>query len=478
MRKKRVTGRRDFLKMTAAGAAGMALTSGVGVENIFAKPLSAAGKSPLNKWPGRVVVNFNKSAVSSLNPVPAAIAQMVNESIVRLTDQADVGAAWKAVFPDTLSTASKIAVKVNTLNSDKPAPPWTSVRAMVDGLLLMDCGGTTFPAANITIYDMNNGLPSANRLAEAGYKPENFPTGVQIVTDTAADHGDGALSSRKYATSLKNADFLINVFGARGHNQPPAGSRFSLGFKSHYGTYADPESIHGNVPLNIREMVCTGPVFNKLVLSVCAGIFGTDEGAGPEAPAVSFKKYAQQIDESSNTQCPTTIIMSTDPVSAEMQAIRILRMNKDGAFGVSDMPAYLQASAGIEKEGFTPTYDIGIIDETAMDIRRIINSAVRDPIFSARNSSCPMVSAFQIKGHNTFIDFALPKDHFGKDAVLDIFDMKGARIRSFTQKVMGVRNSLSWDERDVRGRVVSKGIYVIRLSSGAARRSSQFSIVR
>ena len=61
MGKRKTTGRRDFLKMTAAGAAGMALSSGWGVK-VFSKPLAAVGRSPLNKWPGRVAVNFNKAA--------------------------------------------------------------------------------------------------------------------------------------------------------------------------------------------------------------------------------------------------------------------------------------------------------------------------------------------------------------------------------------------------------------------------------
>jgi hypothetical protein len=475
MAKKTTTNRRDFLKLTAAGAAGIALTSQVGT--VFAKPASVV-KSPLNKWPGRVVFNFNKAALSGTTAVPDVIKTMVDDSIKRLTDQSDVGAAWKALFPDTLGANSKIAIKLNTRNAGLPAPHWSSVRAITDGLQLMTVGGAPFSAANITLFDMYNGGQAS--LTQAGYTAANFP-GVNIVFDTPVDGGDGALNNRTYAKTLKDADFLINVFSPRGHSIPPAGSQFSLGFKSHYGTYSDPSLIHDTVTTNIREMVCKGPVYAKSVLSVCSGIYGMNEGNGPTGNADIFKTYAQKIDASSNTQCPTTIILTTDPISAEMQSIKILRMNKGGAFGVSDMPPYLKASAGIDADGFTPTYNIGVIDEAQMDVRRIINGqiiAVKDPTRVPMNGAGTVVSAHQIKGHSTFIEFSLPKDHFGKEAKLEIFDLKGSLTRSFSPKVMGMLNHLSWDEKDTKGALVSKGAYIVRLSSGTMRESSQFSIVR
>jgi hypothetical protein len=478
MRKRKLTGRRDFLKATAAGAASLALTSGFG--KVFARPLAASGgRSLLNKWPGRVAVNFNKAALSGTTVNTSVVAKMVDDSMLLLTGATDIAAAWKAIFPSGLSPTSKIAIKVNTLNCDKPAPHWSSVKAMTDGLQKMDISGTLFPAANITIYDMNNGTPSENRLSKAGYNTVNFPGGINIVTDTAIDGGDGALENRKYAQTLKNADFLINVFGARGHDIPPVGSKFSLGFKSHFGTYFDPNGMHGAVPANLRAINATGPVFNKQVLNVCIGIFGTDEGIGPEKVPSLFTKYAQTIDSSSTTQCPTTIILSTDPISAEMQAVKILRMNKGGTFGVSDMPDYLKSCAGIDVANLTPTYDLGVIDEAQMNIRRMVNGVgVMSPAMLPIKRTGSIVWAHQIKGHSTLIDFSLPKEHIGKEALLEIFDTKGSLVRSFSPKVQGIKNHISWDERDGHGSLSAGGMYVIRLAAGNLREASQFSIVR
>jgi hypothetical protein len=346
----------------------------------------------------------------------------------------------------------------------------------------MDFNGTKFPQANITIYDMNNGLPAAGNLATAGYKAANFP-GISIVTDTPVNGGDGALNNKTYAASLKNADFLINVFSPRGHTQPPKGSQFTLGFKSHFGTYSDPEpTLHPNLPQNLADINCAGVVFNKTVLSICSGIYGMNEGHGPSGNADIFTTYAQSIDKTSTNQCPTTILMSTDPISAEMQAIKIMRINNKGAYTVADMPPYLQASAGMIVSGFSSAYNIGIIDESQMNIRKMVNGVaaiIPNPVSSAARASGVGIAARHIDGHNSaFIEFNCPGEHVGKVASIEIYSGTGALVRNFSQKVLGVHNNLSWDERDGRGSVVSAGTYIVELVSIGKHASAPLTIVR
>jgi hypothetical protein len=480
MDKEKSRGRRDFLKTAAAGTAAVALNPGMG--KVFGAS-GTSGVSPLNKWPGKVVVNFNKDAVKDNKTIGndqiKIIKKMVDDAILKLTGETTIGAAWKAIFPASLAATSKIAIKVNTLNSGLPAPHWSSVLAITDGLQQMDVGGAKFPAANIAIYEM------AGNLSTAGYSATNFPN-ISIKTDTAVDGGDGALNNRTYAQTLKNADFLINVFSPRGHSFPSAGSKFTLGFKSHYGTYSDPTGLHTNYDSNFQKIVCTGVVFKKLVLSVCSGINGMNEGNGPFGNADIFTTYVKSIDTTATTQCPSTIMMSTDPVSAEMQAIKLMRINKGGKYGKDDMPPYLKASAGIDVTGITPTYNIGTIDESKMSICSIVNetvvncpTAVNSPASFGFHASAVGISAHQIAGHGSvFIDFMLPDAHVGKEASIEIYNTRGSLVKTFSQKVLGVRNHLSWDEKDSRGSLVSKGIYVARLSLGEISQSARFSIVR
>ena len=367
--------RRSFLKDSAAATAALTVPAGLAGTILYGDAAAKAlAVGPGNKWPGRVVINFNKNAVTmdgaNATAVPSVIREMVNASILRLTGETAIGAAWKAVFPASLTASSTISIKVplGCANSTI-APHWSSVRAITDGLQVMDFNGTKFPAENITIYDMR----CRNNLANYGYTAENFP-GVKIVYDSmGSGYTDGA-RNQQYAQSLRNT-FLINVFRPGGHG--PAYSGFTLGFKNHYGSY---EVDHNESTASgyLRDINGTGVVFNKNVLSVCIGIFGAQEASGsPGSPSMPYFNYASSLDKTiANTSVPpTTIIVSTDPVTAEMQTIKMMRLNKKpaGGYRVKDMPKYLRASAGVKGALPDASLNFGIIDEAKMDIRRIIN---------------------------------------------------------------------------------------------------------
>ena len=481
MSKKISKSRRNFLKVSVAGTAGLAIASKL--ETIFASSSAITLPGPGNKWPGRVAINFNKAAVGTGGADTLVILSMVDDTIKLLADRTDIGEAWKSIFPASLTASSKIAIKVNTLNPGLPAPHWASVRAITDGLQQMDFNGTKVLPKNIMIYDMNNGLPSVNNLGTAGYTAANFP-GISIVTDTAIDGGDGALNNRTYAATLKNADFLINVFSPRGHTIPPAGSKFTLGFKSHYGTYSDPTGLHNNLPQNLRDINCTGPVYNKNVLSVCSGIYGKIETKGPDGTADNYATYAKSMDSTltGTSYNPTTILMSTDPIAAEMQSLKIMRINNSGGYAIDDMPDYLKASGGIEVSGWSPINNIGTIDESKMKILKMVNGVIVPVLYHApaySSFSGVGIVARHLKGHNsTFIEFKLPGDHVGKDASIEIYNSKGALVRKLSRKVLGVLNNLSWDEMSQRGALVSKGTYIMHLNSNGKSASAPVTIVR
>ena len=140
MSKKILKSRRYFLKVSVAGTAGLAIASKV--ETIFASSSAVTSPGPGNKWPGRVVINFNKSAFDSSGVDTITVMEMVDNAILLLTDQTTVGEAWKSIFPDSLTVSSKIAIKVNTLNPGLPAPHWSSVAGIIEGLQQMDFNGT------------------------------------------------------------------------------------------------------------------------------------------------------------------------------------------------------------------------------------------------------------------------------------------------------------------------------------------------
>ena len=219
--------RRSFLKNSAAAMA-FSASPNLARSVMGAQPVDFT-PGPGNKWPGRVVINFNKAAASASTANEAVVKRMVDQSIMLLTGKSDVGEAWKEIFPATLTLKSKVAIKIGLLNTDLPARDPFTVMGITEGLQKMDFGGTKFPAANITLYDGNN----PNGMDGRGYTKERFPNIVRThygpnVRDTQdvnsyvnqyfQKFGDGA-RNMPYAPVLSpgGADFLINVFIPRGH---------------------------------------------------------------------------------------------------------------------------------------------------------------------------------------------------------------------------------------------------------------------
>jgi hypothetical protein len=457
--------RRSFLKGSAASAA-LAMVGSSAVDSLSAQTTTLAN-GPCNKWPGRVVINFNKNAATGVTVDETVVKKMVTDAICKLTNETTVAAAWKAIFPSTLTATSKIAIKINILNNGNPAPHAFTVAAICEGLTSMNINGTAFPGANITIYDMNNG----NSMDSAGYTAARFPSGVKRVKDLKGTNA-GALN-KTYASALVSADFLINVFSPRGHWTEFGG--FTLGFKSHYGTY-DP--VHGDgAPAYVRDINCTGPVFNKTVLSMCSGLFGMNEGNGPGGGKDDYSSYSKKMDAASTNNNPTTIIMSTDPVSCEMQAIKMMRMNNGKSYASADLPSYLKMSGGIAGSGST-VYNIGIINENQMDIRKLINGVDVSPVINKRNRNSNGISLQAYSMHNTtFIEFHLPISFVSKNAEFSIFRADGSLVKTISHSVRGFVNNFSWDQKDTIGNSVSSGMYIIKMQCMEIAISSKFTIV-
>ncbi len=461
--------RRSFLKGSAATAA-VSMVGANALETLAA-PSAALAKGPGNKWEGRVVINYNKEATSGVTVNEAVVKKMVNDAILLLTGETTVGAAWKSVFPSSLTSASKVAIKTNILNAGNPCPHAFTVAAICEGLQQMDFSGTKFSAANITVYDMNN----SNSMDTAGYTAARLPN-IARVKDSAAVHGDGALNNRSYAKTLKNSDFLINVFSPRGHS---IGSTFSVGFKSHYGTYSNPGGMHGSdAPDCLRDINCTGPVFNKTVLSMCSGIFGMLEGKGPTGSSGDYSTYSKKMDPSSTNTNPTTIIMSTDPVSCEMQTIKMMRMNNGNSYAVANLPTYLRASGGVTG-ALSQTYNIGVIDETKMDIRTIINGSNVTPVKHIHESvqTGAEINARSIATQNIcFINYTVPLSFVNQSAKIVILTLDGKVVREYRQTIQGAKNHFSWDQCDAANSKVTAGAYLVSFKSGSLTMSTRVTI--
>jgi hypothetical protein len=350
----------------------------------------------------------------------------------------------------------------------------------------MDFSGTKFPAANITIFEGN--VPAQNSLEGAGYTAARFP-GVNMLIEKSFDKSapDPATGEANgYATTLKNADFFMNVFGLRGHDNSYA-EGVTLGGKSHYGTYSNAKMIHTSPALSIRcaHMICSGVVFKKQVLSVCAGLLSNKKGSGINAGPTDYSTYTKKIDPTSTTKATSTIIMSTDPVSADMQAVKVMQINDGKTYGISDMPKYVQACAGVSGALSGVSYNIGIIDESKMSITKIINEEIVSPVkvFEKNSSDTKDTNEYLLSVSSlsrqgvVHIDYTVPFLRKGDRSSIFIYDVLGNLLFSKDFTLEGGLNSYVWDLQTKSRGMVGRGKYLCKLKIGRITRSSMFTVL-
>ena len=75
----------------------------------------------------------------------------VDACVKAMADSSSVDESWQTILPG-VTTASKIAIKINCLNTNVH-PQFATVRALVEGMTSMF--GGSFPAGNISLFDNN-----------------------------------------------------------------------------------------------------------------------------------------------------------------------------------------------------------------------------------------------------------------------------------------------------------------------------------
>jgi hypothetical protein len=285
-----------------------------------------------------------------------------------------------------------------------------------------------------------------------------------------SDHGDGAWSNNGYADVLYQCDLLINVPLIRLHEADYGG--VTVGFKNHNGTYVSTvlHSIWPNAQKCLSEYNSTGPIYLKTMLTVICAL----QTWGP-----SCLTYARTKDPSTTNASPNTIVVSTDPVTADFQAIKIIRVNESGAYGANDMPNYLKCSAGITGI-YSPTYNIGVINEGQMDARSIVNGtgSVAGEGAAVTDGDLRLAVYPNPARSPVTIEYTFPGSR-GRDPVyVGIYDSRGRLVQRYTHTALGVRNSLLWDGSTLSGGPAATGAYVVKAEIAGRMLVNKFTLVR
>ena len=271
----------------------------------------------------------NTAAVKANNysptgPVQSVVQQMLDAVIMKMTNQTSVAAAWESFFP-TLSLATLIGIKINTLGADGVSTKPAVVDAIVNGLTRMLSGA--FPPYNIIVFDDRI---IGYHMHSAGFDVRNVPGQYRIVstaTNTSLDPlvpnvlqsqqaplwGDPVSIAgvpEKFSKLVEAVDYIINVPVLKDHIR--SGITFSL--KNLYGLVNAPSAMHNSmcnpfIPSLYSSSISVNgvpvPIKNKIPVIVGDALVGCSTG-GPDGGANIM---------------PCTLIVGTDPVAMDAWAL-------------------------------------------------------------------------------------------------------------------------------------------------------------
>jgi uncharacterized protein (DUF362 family) len=442
-----VYSRRDFIRRTAAGAAGLAAAAG------FKR--ADAGTAAHPQTLSRVVVVRDEASLSGSVMQQNVIQIMMDEGIKRLTDVADAGDAWKSLFPG-ITRDSVIGVKINCLFSRMSThPPVTA--AVVDGIRRMTVGGSPFPENNIVVWDWQTG-----QLTAAGYKINKGATGVRCMSTSSYYSDETFQVDKSPAQKLskfitQECQYLVNVSVLKNHFM----SGVSLSMKNHYGSVSNPGALQhdsggtGSIP----SINLLAPILSRQVVVICDAIFGVISGGPDNSPQVS----------------PKSILLSRDPVAMDATGAKMLEAN-------GCKTAKLTGSARHITVASQPPYSLGTCDPNQIETVNIENpSSTTGLDFGRRTDAAPAGFSLTPNYPNPFnaqtvIEYRLDRPAWVK---LQVFDARGVYVRMLEE---GMRDAGShraaWDGLTTYGRPVPSGTYLARLECGNRMRTVRMQLVR
>lgn len=162
----------------------------------------------------------------------------------------------------------------------------------------------------------------------------------------------------------------------------------------------------------------------------------------------------------------------------------MMRLNKSpaGKYGIADMPTYLRAAAGVTGALPGTTYNIGEIDETKMDVRKIINGegAITGVAGQSTGSMLaagePLLHCVPLKQGICFIEYRVSQVQIGASAKIEIVDLRGSTVFTTTHAVSGARNHFSWNQITAQGNRAARGNYIVRVTAGALHLSGKVTL--
>jgi hypothetical protein len=282
--------RRDFLKITAAGAAGLALAR---ADKAFAA-WPSTGTLAVNPTISNMrVVSCYDTLMMPSKPKSTTFA-VENEAVdsarvqanmdamaMQLANETTADAAWKAIFRSGKAwSATKVAIKVNTIE-----PQDMARIAVVQKFCNIFAGFGVLPA-NIIIYDGN----STYGAGIAQYNPYfslTDTTKIQATVSTLnsalggttnAPLPDGSSASCTADIANGNVDILVNIANNKGHSMM---GKATLSMKNHFGTFAPKHDNNYVFSINKSDAILGGTPVRQQLCFIDSLIANVKSNQGP-----------------------------------------------------------------------------------------------------------------------------------------------------------------------------------------------------
>ena len=337
--------RRDFLKITAAGAAGLALARANKAFAAWPSTGSLAVNPTIDNM--RVVACYDPQMMQKLTSTTYAAEQKLVDSCqvhanmdamaMQLAQVATADAAWKAIFRSSKAwAATKVAIKVNGIE-----PRIMASVAVIEKFCNVFTGLGVLPA-NIFIYD-GSSLGAAGIPTLASYFSATDTSKIPGVvgnnsilggtTNAPIPGGSSAACTANIANGT--IDILVNIANNKGHNQAWTGYT-TLCMKNHFGTFPPTHDLNYMFNINksdallggtsVRQQLCF--VDSLLAISGKMNTGSPDKQPnylimgvfGPAVDYLTVKKVREAIlgsthtDATINSYLTTFGYATTDPV--------------------------------------------------------------------------------------------------------------------------------------------------------------------
>ena len=465
--------RRSFLKMAAAGAAGITV-AGPAVKSV----LGATAKT--SAWTTGKAINPNISnnrvvcmydplmittptlASFSLSKFAGATSTTVistdmDKMAMSLSQKATADLAWSTIFqkPAAKTWAQVVAaIKVNGCNhSNLP-------RVAVVGKICNVLKGLGVLAANIIVYDGANGSRCNDIGDYASYFSTTDTTKFPGITSTNSTGlgGNGSavvpnMSNQTCPASFVSGavDIIVNISVNKGHCTPNNGGPaqgntggVTLCLKNHFGTFppthqnSNPSTGDVAVYMNMSDAIIGGTP-PRQQLCIVDSLWADNNNNPDGAPTKVLSRLVM------GTFAGAVDYLTSVKIKQDIQVTQLNEKNN------MDMP---QIARFMTLFGYATT-DAVWVPITPTSVLPGVSDIQKPP------------HAFEIclAGSGAMTRFGLPHETTGALDVR-IFDIRGRNVRKLSAQAMGNKTSLSRDGKNEHGNMVGAGIYEVRVSVG------------